>query len=203
MIILLDNAEQLGFFQQALHFDYWLFNKINREWTNSFFDTVFLFLREAEFWVPFYLFLLVFITVNFGRKGWWWALALIMTAIISDLISSSVVKQLIIRTRPCRDPFIAQQVRLLAKYCPQSSSFTSSHACNHFATAIFIFLTLRNTSRWWWLVLPWAFVISYSQVYVGVHYPFDVAGGALLGCGIGYLMNIFFRKQFGSFNLKQ
>jgi membrane-associated phospholipid phosphatase len=195
-MILIDSSH-LGFLQQVLHFDYWLFSKINRQWVNPFFDAVFPFLREAEFWLPFYLFLLVFAILNFSKKGIWWCLALIMTAIISDLVSSSLIKQLVFRLRPCQDPVIGMYARLLVKYCPQSSSFTSSHACNHFSAAMFIFMTLGHISKWWRFIFLWAFAISYSQIYVGVHYPFDILGGTVLGCLIGYGMSVFFKKQFG------
>jgi len=63
--------------------------------------------------------LLVFSTLNFGKQGWWWSFALIMTGIISDLASSSLIKQFIFRYRPCRDPIISDQVRLLVNYCPK------------------------------------------------------------------------------------
>jgi membrane-associated phospholipid phosphatase len=196
-MILMDSNGHWGVLHQVLHLDYWLFSKINRQWSNPFFDAVLPFLREAEFWLPLYLFLLVFATLNFSKKGIRWCLALIMTAIISDLISSSVVKQLILRLRPCQDPALGTYVRVLVKYCPQSSSFTSSHACNHFSVAMFIFMTLGQNSKWWRLVFPWAFAVSYAQIYVGVHYPFDVLGGMVLGCSIGYGMSFFFKKQFG------
>ena len=201
MIWLLISGHSL-LFQKVLRIDHWLFTKINQQWTNSFFDSVLPFLRQQEIWYPFYLFLLVFITINFGRNGWWWALSVVMTFAVSDLISSWVIKALVFRYRPCRSPLIADQVRTLVNYCPQSSSFTSSHACNHFAAAVFIFITLKQTGNWWWLLFLWAFFISYAQVYVGVHYPLDVTCGALLGCGIGYAMNTFFQKQFGSLSLK-
>ena len=201
MVLLLNNGNRLPLLS-ILQFDHWLFTRINRQWTNSFFDHVLPYLRESEIWLPFYLFLLVFITINFGKKGLWWAFSLIMTAIISDLISSSLIKQFIFRYRPCRDPAMIDQVRVLVNYCPQSSSFTSSHACNHFAVAVFIYITLKHTSNWWKLVFLWAFSISYAQIYVGVHYPLDVTCGIILGCIIGYTMSILFRKQFGSLTLK-
>ncbi len=201
-MILLDSSVYLSFSQQLLQYDRWLFGRINQQWVNSFFDTLLPFLRQAELWLPFYLFLLVFSTLNFGKKGWLWSFTLIMTGIISDMISSSVVKHFIFRYRPCRDPSMADQVRVLVNYCPQSSSFTSSHACNHFAAAVFIFLTLKQTSRWWAMVFGWALAICYAQIYVGVHYPLDIAGGAILGSCIGYCMVFFFRKQFGALPLK-
>jgi undecaprenyl-diphosphatase len=184
-----------------LRFDARLFHKINQVWTNPFFDLIMPFLRQQEFWYFFYLFLLVFALYNFGIRGCWWAVSLIMTAIIADLFSSSLIKALIFRYRPCRDPELADQVRVLVNYCPQSSSFTSSHACNHFAAAWFIFITLNQTGSWRWLLFIWAFIICYAQVYVGVHFPLDIFGGAILGSSIGYGMSQFFRKQFGTLPL--
>ena len=200
-MILLDSGGHSGIVQKILQGDHWLFTRINQTWTSPLLDAILPYLREAEIWIPFYLFLLVFITLNFGKKGWWWALSLIMTAIVSDLTSSSLVKNLVFRLRPCHNPDLAETIRILVIYCPQSSSFTSSHACNHFALATFIYLTLRQTSRWWGILFFWAFAISYTQVYVGVHYPIDILGGALLGCFIGFVTSRVFRLQFGKLHL--
>jgi undecaprenyl-diphosphatase len=93
-------------------------------------------------------------------------------------------------------------MRFLANYCPSSSSFTSSHACNHFAMAFFIYRTLRQTSPWWSLVFVWAFMISYAQVYVGVHYPLDVICGAVVGSLIGLTTSRLFRLQAGTLTLQ-
>ncbi len=192
-----------GLSEQVLRFDHWLFSKINQDWTNSFFDFIFPYLRQAELWIPLYLFLFVLALTNFRLKGFWWGACVGMTAVISDLFSSHLMKIFFFRLRPCQNPALADQMRVLVNYCPKSSSFTSSHACNHFALAFFIFLTLNRTAPWRWLFLLWAFLISYAQVYVGVHYPFDVLSGGVFGCGIGYLMTIFFQKQFGALSVKQ
>jgi hypothetical protein len=188
--------------QPLLRFDHWLFNKINQVWTAPFFDILMPFASQQELWYPFYLFLLVFALYNFRLKGSWWSVTLIMTVIISDLLSNSLIKSLIFRFRPCQNPELMDQVRLLLNYCPQKSSFVSSPACNHFAAAWFIFITLNQTGTWRWLLFLWAFLISYAQVYTGVHYPLDVAGGAIMGTAIGYGMSQFFRIQFGALPLK-
>ncbi len=178
-------------------FDRWLIHKINNDWSNPLFDWYFLHGRETLFWMPLYLFLFIFILSNYGKKGLWWAFAVVVVAALSDVLSSTVVKELIFRVRPCRDPEISGSLRFFINYCPQSSSFTSSHATSHFAQAVFFYLTLRRTGKYWGLVFLWAFLIAYGQVYVGVHYPSDVLGGALVGTGIGFLVSYIYKRRAG------
>ena len=188
----------ITFWDRIQPFDSWLISHINQDWGNSFFDTVLPYMRETLFWVPLYLFLLLFVTSNFGIKGWWWVMGVVLCAALSDLISSQVIKKTIWRTRPCRDEIMGPQLRFFINYCPGSSSFTSSHAVSHFAQAAFFFTTLRPVmGRWANLFLVWAFIIAYTQVYVGVHYPFDVFCGALLGIGIGLSLSKLFHKRIG------
>jgi undecaprenyl-diphosphatase len=179
-------------------FDYALFAKMNGQWHNSFFDVFFPFIREPTLWVPFYFFLVVFITLNFGIKGWIWVLFFLINVSISDYTSSTIIKQHLFRLRPCHDPFVAENIRFLVSYCPGSSSFTSSHAVNHFAAAMFIFTTFKKTiSAKWAVLFLWAFAICYAQVYVGVHYPFDVFCGAIAGVILGYIPAKIFNAKFG------
>ena len=178
--------------------DTWLLTHINQNWGNPFFDMVLPFMRETLFWTPLYLFLLLFVTINFGKKGWWFVLAAALTAALSDIVSSHVVKQLVIRARPCQDPAIASQLRFFINYCPGSSSFMSSHATSHFAQATFFYMTLRTVMGAWASVFfLWAAIIAYTQVYVGVHYPFDVLCGSLTGMGLGYIVGKMFHRQIG------
>jgi membrane-associated phospholipid phosphatase len=201
-MILLLSQNLLTIVKPMIQFDDWLFEKINRVWINPFFDLTLPLVWQEEIWLPFYLFLLVFALYNFRLKGWWWLATLIMTVIISDLLCSLLIKSLVSRTRPCQNPDIIDQVRFLVNYCPPHSSFPASPACNHFAAAWFIFITLNQTGSWRWLLLLWAIVIGYAQVYVGVHYPLDVAGGAILGTAMGLGMSHFFKNQFGTLSIK-
>jgi undecaprenyl-diphosphatase len=183
--------------QEILRWDRELFNKINGEWTNSFFDAILPYTRNSMIWPPLYLFFIVFALLNLKRSGWYWVLLGVLTVATTDLISSWGIKELIFRLRPCRDEALAGHVRLLVGYCPQSSGFTSSHAANHFAMAMFIFLTLKNyIGKWIWLIFLWAFAISYAQVYVGVHYPLDVICGSVVGMLIGYTWAKIFNHRF-------
>lgn len=193
----------LTFWQQIQPVDVWLITHINQQWGNRFLDTILPLMRETFFWTPLYFFLLLFITINFGKNGWWWVLGAILTAALADLISSQVIKENIMRIRPCQDLDVSGKIRFFINYCPQSSSFTSSHATTYFAQATFFFLTLRTISNWARLFFVWAFIIAYSQVYVGVHYPFDVLCGGILGFLIGFLMAKMFHKQTGILSLEK
>jgi undecaprenyl-diphosphatase len=106
------------------------------------------------------------------------------------------VKEFFDRVRPCSEPTLAGHVRLLLNRCPSSGSFTSSHAVNHFGIATFIYVTMKdifkNSGK---LFFIWAATICYGQVYVGVHYPLDVIGGAVLGCLLGYAIAMIFKSQ--------
>ncbi len=183
---------------QLDYYDKQLFILINSKWTNSLFDQLFPIWRESSFWIPLYLFLLVFVLYHFKAKAWGWILFFILTVAISDQISSTLLKEWIGRVRPCRDEHMQPFVRLLVNYCPSSGSFTSSHATNHFALGMFIYLTLKPYfKKWGTLFFVWAGSIAFGQVYVGVHYPLDVLAGALLGCTIGKLFAGIFQRRVG------
>lgn len=178
-------------------FDLWLIRHINNDWSHPALDWFFSHARETLFWMPLYLFLFIYIMLNYGKRGIWWVGGVILVAVVSDVISSHIIKELIFRTRPCRDPEVAGTLRFFINYCPQSSGFTSSHATSHFAQACFFYLTLRHSGKIWVLVFLWAFLIAYGQVYVGVHYPLDVIAGGLIGTGIGYAIYKLLKQRIG------
>ena len=180
--------------------DTYLFIKINNFWTNDFLDAVFPWWREANTWTPLYLFLIAFALLNFGRKGGWWILFAVLTLVMTDQISSHLIKNLFMRPRPCADDMLMGHVRLLLKNCSGGYSFTSSHAANHFGFAVFVYVSFSNViGKWKYAILGWAASIAYAQVYVGVHYPLDIIGGAILGCFIGLLSAKVFQHIFGEF----
>jgi membrane-associated phospholipid phosphatase len=177
--------------------DQQLFLLINNRGSNSFFDTILPLTRESIIWIPLYSFILLVAWNRFGVKTLYWLLGAIITVAITDIVSSQIIKENVIRLRPCRDPDFAFNVIFRVKYCPGSSSFTSSHATNHFGMAFYIFATLKPffSKKWLRLLFLWAFAICYAQVYVGVHYPFDVTCGALLGMLLGYITSSQFNRR--------
>jgi len=185
-----------SFLESVQSFDQSLFVFFNRIATHPFLDLLMPFFRESTFWIPFYLFLIVFVFVNFGKKGWVWLLFAFITVLLTDQLSSSIIKNWVQRPRPCADPIFSDQVRLLLDHCSGGYSFTSSHATNHFGVATFLFITLgRYFGKWKYLLFIWAALICYAQVYVGVHYPLDVVFGAFLGFTIGHFVCWAYQKS--------
>lgn len=194
---------QNSLLQKLEQWDQWLFIQINDHQSNGFFDSIMPFIRNAYYWAPLYLFLLVFVPLNF-KRGLWWCLVFLCTVSLCDMTSTNLFKEIFHRLRPCADPDFFQNVRLVVDRCGGSYSFTSNHAANHFGMATFIFVTLRSSFKSWvWLAFLWAALIGYAQVYVGVHYPFDILGGAAIGVVFGWLLGSFFNKRFGFANFDE
>ncbi|MBK8514966.1 MAG: phosphatase PAP2 family protein [Saprospiraceae bacterium] len=171
------------------------FEFVNSSLSNSLFDALLPWFREPLFWVPLYVFILGFMIFNFGIKSYWFLIFIILTVSTSDLISSHLVKKSIRRLRPCNTEYVHTIKRVP---CGSGFSFTSSHATNHFAIASFLVLTFGQSNRKMRLgIWFWASLISFSQVYVGVHFPLDVLGGALLGIIVGKLYALLFNKYYG------
>lgn len=186
----------MSFAENIQKADLEFFHLVNRKWTHEYLEAVVPWLRYQQVWYPFYLALFVFAWTNFGKRGWWWVAGFFVTIGASDSISSRLIKYSVKRLRPCSDPEVLQTVTLRVPHCPGGYSFTSSHAANHFAMAMFIFVTLspffgRKTG---WIFL-WAALIAYAQVFVGVHYPIDVLAGAMVGCLVGAITGRYCRQQ--------
>lgn len=191
MLTFLNTWESLEKWDQSV------FVTLNSEWTNPFFDAFLPWLRISVYWMPLYLFLLVFALVNFKYKGFWWFIFFVSTIALTDMSGNYLLKHSIQRLRPCNDPDFAMYVRLLAERCGGGYSFISNHAANHFGMATFFFITLRKQiPRWAWIGFAWASLIIYAQVYVGVHYPLDVLGGAAWGIMLGSLTGKAFNSNF-------
>lgn len=177
-----------------------LFEQINGHWTSPIFNSILPWMRTSEHWFPLYVALLGYLFYKWGVKAWKWVLAIAITIGLTDQVSSFFFKPFIHRLRPCSDPAMVHQVKLLIGACPSSYSFTSSHAANHFALAMFIFMTLQPLlKKHTYLFFVWAGLISYAQIYVGVHYPLDVLAGTLIGITMGYT----FAKLYLLWNNKQ
>ncbi|MFN8286483.1 MAG: phosphatase PAP2 family protein [Chitinophagales bacterium] len=145
-------------------------------------------LRNKLTWIPLYALLAFLLYRKYGLKVFYIGLGVGVVVLLSDQISSSLIKPWIHRLRPCNNPEI--QARLLLEYCGGGYSFVSSHAANHFGMAVFFAAFFERKFLAAALLLLWAFVVSFSQVYVGVHFPVDVIAGGLLGAVIGLAVSL-------------
>jgi len=125
--------------------------------------------------------LLILLFVKGGTKGKYAVLVLAFGILFSDQLNSSVAKFILARPRPCH---VLQHVHLLVG-CGSGYSFPSSHAVNNFCGAVILAFFFPQAAVW---LYTFAGVVSFSRVYVGVHYPADVIGGAVIGICCGLIM---------------
>ena len=154
--------------------DLWLFNLINRTLTCQILDYAMITVTDKRFgWLLFSVVLGVLL-VEKRRRGLVSFFLAIITIICADQLSSSLLKPLLAIPRP---PYSLSGVHLLVT-TTNSGSFPSSHAAVQFGFATLVQLRHKGLG---WVMFPIASVVSYSRVYVGVHYPSDILGGAAVG----------------------
>ncbi len=170
---LLDLDTRLFLFLNSLHSPTW--------------DTIMWYISDKEFWYPFYG---ILILVMIWRYKWNAIATLLFIALLitlADQISVKGFKEVFERFRPTHNPEIGDMVHTVRGYRGGTFGFVSSHAANTFAMALFTAKLFKN--RYYaWFIFIWAAVVSYSRIYLGVHYPLDILGGALLGIGLGFLV---------------
>jgi undecaprenyl-diphosphatase len=181
--------------QNILEFDKELFLYLN-SFYNDFMDTIMLMVTRKETWVPFYLAIVFFFVKNYRSKSLLILLFMGLTVLASDQISV-LLKINLQRLRPTHEPALEGMVHMVFQK-GGLYSFVSSHASNMFAIFVFTSRIFKN-KRYSILLLFWALIVSYSRIYIGVHYPLDVLGGAILGWLLGVIMFkslMFFENHF-------
>jgi len=112
---------------------------------------------------------------------------LVLTILISDQISSGLIKHIVERLRPSHNPDIASTLHLVNGYTGGMFGFTSSHAANSFSVALVLSLISRYR-RVMVALMSWAVLQCYSRMYLGVHYPGDIIGGTVVGLLVGWMV---------------
>ncbi len=153
----------------------------------SFLDGIMLALSNRYYPVPFYALLVGLIVWKYGKNGIWVVLALGLSVLVANHITSEIMKPFFQRLRPCYNPDLVDQIRLLVP-CAGKWSFASSHASTTFGLATGVWLFFRSKVNWAWIGFVWSGLVSYSRIYVGKHYPADVVVGAAVGILTAWLI---------------
>jgi len=169
----------MNLFESLLLLDKNLFILINGL-HSSFWDGVMFAISAKYTWIPLYIAVLAVIIKNWKRESIWLVIALVGCIIISDQIASGLIKELVQRLRPSHAPELRNMVHLVNGYSGGQFGFVSSHAANTFGFA-FLSSTLLRNRKYTSIIFCWAVLVSYSRMYLGVHYPLDILGGALVG----------------------
>jgi undecaprenyl-diphosphatase len=161
---------------------------------NSFFDVVMYWFSNKVIWIPLYIYFFFLAFKKVGNRIWLVAITAVVLILLSDQISVHVFKNVFLRYRPCHNLLIQAKVHLLNGHCGGTYGFVSSHAANTFALAMFLTLFFKDYVKYFGIfIFTWASIVSYSRIYSGVHYPADVAVGAIVGMGIGVVVFKFYQ----------
>jgi undecaprenyl-diphosphatase len=139
-------------------------------------------------WIPLYALLVFLIYKQYGNKTIVIFVLAIALMIASDQLTSGLIKNIVERPRPSHEAALTGQVHVVDNYEGGKYGFPSGHATNTFALAVFSILLIGKRFKWIkYVVLSYALLVSYSRIYLGVHYPGDVICGMIIGSLLGFI----------------
>ncbi|MEN7546726.1 phosphatase PAP2 family protein [Rapidithrix thailandica] len=164
------------------------FNSLHADWL----DPIMWAITESGTWIPFYVLIIAFLVYKFRWNTIFILMAIGLTITLADQFASGFCKPFFERLRPSHSPELEGLVHLIQDkngnyYKGGSFGFISSHSANTFGLASFLFCLFRKRVAYISLMFLWAAIVSYSRIYVGVHYPGDLMVGALTGILWGFL----------------
>lgn len=171
---------------RILQIDEQLFSYLNGL-SHPMLDTLMVWATNKYFWIPLYILILLFISLKYKWSGIYIIVAILLVVMLTDQTTSSFMKPFFQRPRPCYDVDLQESIHLM-KRCGGQYGFASSHAANTFGLATFFWLIFGSRYRMAALLFPWAGLVAYSRIYVGVHFPLDVLFGALVGGLVAWLI---------------
>jgi undecaprenyl-diphosphatase len=173
---------------------------ILNSWHATWLNPVMVFFSSQILWIPLIALLLYVAFKELDKKSFGlFLLFMILTIIASDVTSSYVLKNIVQRLRPCRIPEIKAIYNDFGQKCGGRFGFVSSHAANSICILVFSFLALKIKAVKFHLLWMIPFIVCFSRIYLGVHYPGDILGGLVVGTFWGALLAWIFsnRKSWG------
>jgi undecaprenyl-diphosphatase len=171
--------------ESLLSFDHSLFYTLNGQ-NAPWLDPLMFWASKSIVWLPLFAFLFYLCLKTFGWKTITVLAALALTLTFSDQLSN-LVKNDVKRLRPSNQPGMSEAVHIVNGYRGGEFGFYSAHATNTFAVAVFLLVLFQGRYRFLYVVLPgWAFLMTYTRLYLGVHYPLDLISGGVAGVLIGW-----------------
>ncbi len=159
---------------------------------NSFFDFIMYWVSNKFIWIPLYAWFMYQVVKAYGKRSWPIILLIAVLITVSDQLTV-FLKNFFERPRPCHDEEIAELVHTVKNVCGGAYGFVSGHASSSFSLAVMLSAILGNRFRYFTpAVLFWAALVSYSRIYLGVHYPGDIVAGAFLGTLLAFLFYGFY-----------
>lgn len=174
-----------------LHIDDSLFVLVNQTLSASWLDGFMELMSSKVTLIPVYVWLLYVAVKKWGKQFWMPVLMLLAAFAFSDSISSRIFKPVFKRVRPCNEAALHARTPVGKSV---SYGFVSSHAANMFALAMMFGLLYKPARSGRVFAFAIAFLVAYSRVYLGLHYPGDVFFGAMLGL----LVSLGLYKLFGN-----
>jgi len=150
---------------------------------NSFWDKANILWTSKEIWYPFYALLLYFIIKEYRRNSIYIIIILALAITVSDQFSG-LIKDLTQRLRPSQDPALSGLIHNIINKGGLYGFFTA-HAANSFTVAAFTTFLFRNR-LYSFLIFIWAIVVSYTRIYLGLHFPLDIVTGCIWGILTGF-----------------
>ena len=154
---------------------------------SPFWDVLMYWISYKFTWIPLYFSVLVYFVYKQKTRGILSIVFTILSIALADQISVHFFKNVFLRYRPCHNLEIQNLVHILHQHCGGQYGFVSSHASNAFVFSVFSALIIQKRNLSIALIL-WATIVSYSRIYLGVHYPADLLAGAALGTSIAFVV---------------
>ena len=164
---------------------------------NVILDQLALVLTSGFTWIPLYVVLFIVVMRNnetMMQIGLVVGGAL-LCILFADGFSDGIIKPLAERWRPSNDPLVKYSVQVVDNLRMKDYSFCSAHAANTMSIAVFFSLLVRSRMLTITMIV-WSLVNCWTRLYLGVHYPLDIATGLLLGSVVGFLVYLLYHRMY-------